>query len=630
MSMRSLGVLLVACACSTGNGNGESLHDRGRGRAESIDQQERRLGPTDPISDRVRVLAAPDDPSRGSKDAPILVVAFLSPTPAAVRAFSDAADALEEIHADEVRVVIKLLPDRADPEALRRARLLVAAATQERFWPVLRCLAGSDAAACGKLPELDARRLAIAGRPELVEPYLLSTRAYAQRVGAAAGAIYVNGFPVAGPAPTAALAAVVAREVKNVERVRARHGIDGVDIAEWYLRGARGGPRPERWLEAETRYRLELDPDEVSLGSPAASVTIVEYGRFDCPYSATGHRVVRELAAQDADVRLVFRAVPSAASLEAHRLASRAADHGRFWEVADAAFARGGVLDAAAIAELRGRLGLSLEADPALDDNARLRRDIGRAAILGVRATPTLFVNGRALVGAPTLAALRQVVEEERARALALRAQRPDRPIYELAIAQGAVEGSPVPPAEEDDEPSEPRADVIHVLPADPAPSLGPAVATHVVTVFTDFTCGDCVALSRSLARLRAQHPGIRIVLRLTPVPDHPVAELAAIVGHAADGRDDLPRILDELYALGEVATDAQVAALVARHGLVVDATAGRARVERDLALASSLGVEMLPAVFVDGRYVGMDLDPAILAQATERACDPEVASCAR
>jgi protein-disulfide isomerase len=47
------------------------------------------------------------------------------------------------------------------------------------------------------------------------------------------------------------------------------------------------------------------------------------------------------------------------------------------------------------------------------DQFGLIRRDIADGAALSVRATPTIFVNGTRLVGAPTKAFFRRIVSQE-------------------------------------------------------------------------------------------------------------------------------------------------------------------------------------------------------------------------
>ena len=96
-------------------------------------------------------------------------------------------------------------------------------------------------------------------------------------------------------------------------------------------------------LLGDTEQILDLipavDPDRDHIRGPAdASVTLVEYGDFECPYCGQAEPVVRELLA-DADLRYVWRHLPLTDVHPRAQIAAEAAEaaaaQGRFWEMHD-------------------------------------------------------------------------------------------------------------------------------------------------------------------------------------------------------------------------------------------------------------------------------------------------------
>lgn len=142
-------------------------------------------------------------------------------------------------------------------------------------------------------------------------------------------------------------------------------------------------------------------------GAPAVGegrvVTIVEFADFECPMCAAVTPTLKEvIGASGGKAKLVFKhfpikghrnSVPAAmAAVAAHR-------HGKFWPMADLLFKN---MDNHEPKHLEGyaqQIGLALEAfratmkDPATLKVVEKDKDLGLA--LGVRATPSLFVNGR-------------------------------------------------------------------------------------------------------------------------------------------------------------------------------------------------------------------------------------------
>jgi protein-disulfide isomerase len=145
-----------------------------------------------------------------------------------------------------------------------------------------------------------------------------------------------------------------------------------------------------------------------SRGPARASVTVVEFADYQCPFCMRAEATLHALEqAHPGDVRVVFKNLP----LPFHDLArpmakaAVAADaQGRFWEMHDRLFALTGTVDRAALDGVARSLGLDVARfdhdldDPSLD--ARIDEDSADAKALRVTGTPTFFVNGRRVVGA--------------------------------------------------------------------------------------------------------------------------------------------------------------------------------------------------------------------------------------
>jgi protein-disulfide isomerase len=164
---------------------------------------------------------------------------------------------------------------------------------------------------------------------------------------------------------------------------------------------------------AETRARIQMN-DAPSLGDPKAQVTLVEFSDFECPVCRSLHDVLRGMLPNYPQVRVVFKDFP----LESlHPWARTAALAGRcayqqdpkaFWKVYDAIYDQQEVISAAnawtKMADFAAAAGLNPDAFKACmaSPEAGAAVDASRAngQQLEVGSTPTVFVNGRRLVGA--------------------------------------------------------------------------------------------------------------------------------------------------------------------------------------------------------------------------------------
>ena len=161
--------------------------------------------------------------------------------------------------------------------------------------------------------------------------------------------------------------------------------------------------------------RPAVSDDDHVLGPDDASVTLVEYGDFQCPHCARAHRVLPKVLKRLGDrVRFVFRHFPLAeshpnamhAAAASESVAAQAGEEA-FWRIHDLMFdhQRDGddSLDDAHLVHSAGQAG----ADPAavaLDLAGDTYEPVVKASFMtgvrsGVNGTPTFFVNGQRYEG---------------------------------------------------------------------------------------------------------------------------------------------------------------------------------------------------------------------------------------
>jgi protein-disulfide isomerase len=143
-------------------------------------------------------------------------------------------------------------------------------------------------------------------------------------------------------------------------------------------------------------------------GNPDAPVTLEEFGDFQCPPCGKFSEFVEELLKEyNPRLRLVFRNFPLSGhehAREAALVAEAAGLQGKFWEMHDTLYREQDTWSKAPnVRELfesyAGTIGLDVDQfkKDVDGDKARERVDSDRALadFLGVKATPTLFINNR-------------------------------------------------------------------------------------------------------------------------------------------------------------------------------------------------------------------------------------------
>lgn len=164
---------------------------------------------------------------------------------------------------------------------------------------------------------------------------------------------------------------------------------------------------------AENRSKIVVANAPV-LGNPNAPITLVEYSDFECPVCRILHDSLRGLIPNYPQVKVIFKDYPIETI---HPWARTAALAGRcaymqdpkaFWKVYDLIYDNQELISASTaydkVVDFAGQAGLnqaafksclsSPEAAQAIDAS------VANANLLEVRSTPTVFINGRRVVGA--------------------------------------------------------------------------------------------------------------------------------------------------------------------------------------------------------------------------------------
>ncbi len=172
---------------------------------------------------------------------------------------------------------------------------------------------------------------------------------------------------------------------------------------------------------------VPVDPERDHIrGAVEASVTVVEYGDFQCPYCGKAEPAVRSALLTDEDVQYVWRHLPLGDVHPDAQLAAEAAEaaaaQDAFWRMHDLLLAHQDELTPVDLKLYARELGL--DEDRFHDDlkrhvfAARVAQDLESADLSGVSGTPTFFINGQRHYGAYDAVSLAMAVKIARARAL--------------------------------------------------------------------------------------------------------------------------------------------------------------------------------------------------------------------
>jgi protein-disulfide isomerase len=170
------------------------------------------------------------------------------------------------------------------------------------------------------------------------------------------------------------------------------------------------------------RYDVPVD-DDPFLGSEDAPITIIEFSDYECPYCRQWHTEVysKLMDTYGDQIRFVYRDFPLESIHPNARAAAEAADCanelGVFWDYHDKLFSDELGLSPEAYQEYASQLGLDTGKFQECIDSGRYQQEVQSdfdfAANLGVRSTPTFFINGIAVVGAQPFEIFQQVIEKE-------------------------------------------------------------------------------------------------------------------------------------------------------------------------------------------------------------------------
>jgi protein-disulfide isomerase len=362
-------------------------------------------------------------------------------------------------------------------------------------------------------------------------------------------------------------------------------------------------------------YKIPRGPQTATEGPASAPVTIVVWSDYACGYC---NRVQGTLGKLDhlypGQIRWVHRTLPLD---EDYTLAAEAslaaAAQGRFRPMHERLFALRGRVTRAEAELVARELGLDMIRFRADLDVGTYRdvvaRDSADAEQLGITGTPTFFVNGRPVHGNQPLRVFAEVVDQELARADAVRAKHPAE-LYDALVADGRARAD-TPDAEHEDSELDPGVGY-RVGTGLPGHQLGPDDAPVTLIEWSDFECPYCAKSAPVIAGVRKKYgDAVRIVFRHDPMPFHRNAQLAAEAGVAASEQGKFWQYQDQIWDHAGNLSRADLEQYAAAVGLdmakfrtALDEHRHRNVVLAEAAAAEALGVAGTPTMFINGQPV--------------------------
>ncbi|MFH1428007.1 MAG: thioredoxin domain-containing protein [Patescibacteria group bacterium] len=164
-------------------------------------------------------------------------------------------------------------------------------------------------------------------------------------------------------------------------------------------------------------YQLE-DNNNYWFGASNPKVTIIEFADFSCPVCKNTYPKIREISLKyKTDVKIIFKDFPvvSEESTLLALTARCAGEQGLFWLMHDKLFQNQGISNYSELTNLANQIGADNNKFNNCIDNEKyltdIKKDYTEGEKLGVKGTPTWFINGYKIEGDIPSALFMQIVE---------------------------------------------------------------------------------------------------------------------------------------------------------------------------------------------------------------------------
>ena len=168
---------------------------------------------------------------------------------------------------------------------------------------------------------------------------------------------------------------------------------------------------PDPFTAVRTKLKAADGP---ALGSQTPAILMVEFSDLECPHCKSAQPIAEKLAAEFPQARYIFQQFPLPATM--HPWAMKAAEYADcagqlnptlFWKYVDTVFENQGSVAAATAEDKLKEFATTVGLDPQKiaacsatpQTEARVKKSMQLGESLDVNQTPTLFINGRRVLG---------------------------------------------------------------------------------------------------------------------------------------------------------------------------------------------------------------------------------------
>ena len=564
----------------------------------------------------------------GGADAPVTIIEFSEFQCPFCSRVNPTMKQIADTYGNKVRVVFKHNPLPFHKDAPLASEASLAAHEQGKFWEMHDKLFENQKALTR--PDLETYATAIGLDMVKFKGALDSNKFKSQveldaKLAAKVGArgtpnFFVNGTQLTGARPFDAFKTIIDEQIKAAEELT-KAGTKPTDVYAALVKknfktpaaqADAGGPKEDD----KTVYKVPAG-DSYSKGPKDAQVTILEFSEFQCPFCSRVNPTIKQaLDAYPGKIKVVFKHSP----LPFHKDAPLASEaslaagaQGKFWEMHDKLFENQKALTRPDLDRFAGEIGLDMSKFKAdLDGNVfkkAVDADMAISAQFGVQGTPNFFINGRKLVGAQPWEAFKKIIDEEITKTdILLKAGTSLADIY-AKVTENGLSKAAAPAARDRGE--APNDTTVYKVPVATEDAVkGPADALVTIVEFSEFQCPFCSRVLPTTKQIFDTYgKDVRVIFKHAPLPFHADAPLASEAALAAGAQGKFWEYHDVLFAnqkdLKRESLDkfaGQVGLNMGKFKADLDSNKFKAQVERDKALATSIGAGGTPNFYVNGR----------------------------
>jgi len=570
---------------------------------------------------------------RGPQDAPVTVVNFSDFQCPFSKRSVDLMEGLLKKYNGKVRYVFKHFPLSFHKWAKPASYAAVAAQNQGKFWEYYTKLYSDVKNINEELLVTYAKDLKLDMDKFDADRKSAETAAKVQAditQGALFGVrgtptLFINGVRIVG-ANSAKIEETIAQQIVVGEQLKAKGVKD--PYSEIVKNGKTRFVPPKREAPAVSQdiYKVEVPAHAPIWGAEDATVTMVLFDDFECPFCARLYATYEQLKKDyEGKVRIAFINHPLGfhkKAKEAASLAAAAHKQGKFWEVYSFLFTKqkewnrvpdfkewleSHKAEIPADWETLKKDMESKEIEKIVDEDSKI------AAALGVRGTPASFVNGRFISGALPIDSFKKVIDEELKKAEGKNLK--GDALYREIIKDGKPAVAKTNGNK--DEKEDPNKVYQIKLTGNEAVkgSKNPKVT---IIEFSDFQCPFCSKAFSTVESVVAKYKGdVQVVYKNFPLSFHKEAKPAALVAYAVKklyGDEKFFQFAAILYSKQndwkknpEEKFEGYVKEIGADWGKVkaeAEKPGTEAAVSDDIREAGNLNIRSVPAFFVNGKKV--------------------------